>query len=597
MLQFDTDVLIVGAGPTGATAALALATHGVRTQVVSRFKWVADGPRAHITNQRTGEVLRDLEVAEDARLHATPWELMGDTVFATSLAGEEIARIRTWGTGDERHGDYLRASPCEMLDIPQPYLEPVLVSHAAARGAAFAFSTEYLGHEQDEDGVTVSLVDRATGRRYTVRAAYLIGADGGRSRVLEDLGVSLDGQLARAATAYVVFHADLTRHVEHRPSILYWLMTPSASYGEIGMGLLRAIRPWHTWIAGWGFAIEDGEPDLSAAAVTTKIRLLVGDPELDPRILSTSTWQVHQASATAYSSGRVFCAGDAVHRHPPTNGLGSNTSIQDAFNLAWKLAYVLKGYAGPALLDSFEQERLPVGRQVVARANQSRIDYAPLNECFRTTGEADPVAAGLAKLRDPGPRGRATRAELAAALELKNHEFNAHGVELNQRYVSRAVLPDPEAAAEQWARDSELYAQSTSRPGAKLPHVWLVDARGHRTSTLDLVGKGMLTLLTGLSGQAWVRAVERLELPFLRIVVIGENGARDPYCAWTRAREIDEAGALLVRPDGYVAWREPDAVLDDARAFDELHAAVNAVLARGERPGPVPALVSDERGA
>jgi 2,4-dichlorophenol 6-monooxygenase len=570
----------VGAGPAGATAALALATYGIRTQVVSRFNWVADGPRAHITNQRAGEVLRDLGVEEDVRRYATPWELMGDTVFATSLAGEEIGRIRAWGTGDERHGDYAQASPCEMLDVPQPYMEPVLVNHAAARGASFAFHTEYLGHEQDEEGVDVSLEDRSTGRRFTVRAAYLIGADGARSRVVEDLGLELEGQLARAATAYVLFRADLARYVEHRPSVLYWLMTPTAAFGEIGMGLLRAIRPWHSWIAGWGLPMGE-EPDFSDGAVTAKIRSLVGDPELEPELGARSTWYVNQASAARFSSGRVFCAGDAVHRHPPSNGLGSNTSMQDAFNLAWKLAYVINGHAGAALLHSYDRERVPVGREVVARANRSRLDFGPLNKCFATTGEADPVAAGLAQLRDPSPAGADRRAALGEALALKNYEFNAHGVDLNQRYASDAVIADATAGEEEWPSDRELYVQASTRPGAKLPHAWLVDRRGRRVSTLDVTGKGKMTLLTGLSGQAWVSAAAELDLAFLRVVVIGEAGAQDLYGAWAALREISEAGALLIRPDGYVAWRQPLAVHDQAQAGSQLRAAIDAVLARG----------------
>jgi 2,4-dichlorophenol 6-monooxygenase len=578
--DFETDVLVVGTGPTGAAAALALATYGVRVHAVTRWNWLANTPRAHITNQRTVEVLRDLGVEEEATRYATPWELMGDTLFATSLAGEEIARLRTWGTGDERNADYVQGSPCPLLDIPQPYMEPVLVENAAARGATLAFNTEYLSHVQDDDGVTVTLQDRLSGREYTVRTEYLIGADGAKSLIVDQLGLPLEGQLARAATAYVMFEADLTRFVAHRPSILHWMMTPSANFGEIGMGLLRCIRPWHTWIAGWGYDLASGQPDLGEDAVTAKVRSLVGDPGLELDILTTSTWFVNQACAGTYSLGRVFCGGDAVHRHPPSSGLGSNTSIQDAFNLAWKLAYVVKGHADPSLLDSYSAERVPVGEQVVARANQSRVDYGPLNECFRTTGADDPVAAGLAKVRDPGPEGVAVREALREALALKNFEFNAQGVELNQRYVSAAVVPDPDGAPETWRRDPQLYLQATTRPGAKLPHAWLVDENGRRVSTLDVTGKGAFTLVTGLAGGAWVRAVDTLGLPFLRAVVVGAKGTEDPYCAWPAVREVHEAGAVLVRPDGYVAWRQQDAVWDDAAAVGQLRSALESVLGR-----------------
>ena len=578
MTDFETDVLVVGTGPTGSAAALALATYGVRVHAVTRSNWLAPTPRAHITNQRTVEVLRDLGVEEEATRYATPWELMGDTPFATSLAGEEIARLRTWGTGEDRHGEYVQGSPCPLLDIPQTYLEPVLLGNAAARGATVAFDTEYLAHTQDGAGVTVDLRDSLSGREYRVRARYLVGADGARSRIVADLGLELEGHLARAGTAYVLFHADLRRHVEHRPSILYWIMTPGTSVGEIGMGILRAVRPWHTWIAGWGYDLAAGEPDLAEDAVTAEIRAMVGDPGLEVDVAATSTWYVNQACATSYSSGRVFCGGDAVHRHPPSSGLGSNTSIQDAFNLAWKLAYVIQGHAHESLLDSYSLERVPVGQQVVARANQSRLDYGPLNECFRTTGEADPVAAGLAKLRDPGPAGVAVREALAEALELKNYEFNAQGVELNQRYASGAVLADPDAGEEHWPRDRQLHLQPSTRPGAKLPHCWLVDRNGHRVSTLDLVGRGRFCLVTGLAGGAWAHAVRKLALPFLSSVVIGSGGAADPYCDWARIREIHEAGALLVRPDGHVAWRHGEAMWDEDEALHLVENALRRVL-------------------
>lgn len=579
-VDFDTDVLVVGSGPMGAAAALALATYGVRVHVVTRWNWLANSPRAHITNQRTVEVLRDLGIEDEAAKYATPWELMGDMVFATSLAGEELARLRICGTGDDRVGDHIQASPCSMLDIPQSYLEPVLVKNAADRGASFAFNTDYLDHIQDKDGVTAYLEDRLSGRRYSVRARYMVGADGARSKIVDQIGLPLEGHMARASTAYVLFEADLSHYVSHRPSIIHWAVTPAADYGEIGLGLLRAVRPWHTWIAGWGIDMSAGEPDFADEAVLGRIRGFVGDPQLEVEIKSTSTWQVNQAYATSFSSGRVFCGGDAVHRHPPSNGLGSNTSIQDAFNLAWKLAFVLHGHADQSLLTTYSAERAPVGRQIVLRANQSRLEYASLNECFRAAGQTDPVTATVAKLRDPSPQGLAVREALIKALELKNSEYNSHGVELNQRYVSAAVIPDPTAGEEQWARDPELYAQATTRPGAKLPHAWLVDARGRRLSTLDAVGTGQFSLVTGLTGIAWVRAAQQLGLPYLRTVVIGEKGTADPYFAWAQVREIHEAGALLVRPDGYIAWRHSTPLADEDQALAQLRDALTAVLGK-----------------
>ena len=576
--EFDTDVVVIGSGPTGATAALALATYGVQVTVATYYNWTANSPRAHITNQRTLEVLRDLAVEAEVARYATPWDMMGDTLFTTSFAGEEIARLRTWGTGDERLGDYLQGSPCPMMDIPQTCMEPVLLTSAAERGARLLFNAEYLAHSQDDSGVTVVLRDRIGERQFELRAKYLVGADGARSKIVDQLGLKIEGEHARAGTVYTLFDADLSRYVQHRPSILYWIVTSGALFGEIGMGLLRAIKPWDQWISGWGFDLSQGDPDMSPESVSAKIRVMVGDPNLEIKIRSTSVWYVNQAYATTYSVGRVFCGGDAVHRHPPSSGLGSNTCIQDAFNLAWKLAFVIRGDAGPQLLESYSRERAPVGKQIVMRANQSRLEYAPLNQCFRVVGDEDPVLAGLQRLRDPGPEGAAIRADMAKALELKNTEFNAQGVEMNQRYESSAVLPELNGAPEEWKRDRSLYLQATTRPGAKIPHAWLVDRSGRRISTLDVVGHGRMSLVTGLSGTAWIRAAERLAYPFLRTVVIGSADARDLYCSWSRCREVMEAGALLVRPDGYVAWRVLDAVWDESVAFNSLRSALKSVL-------------------
>lgn len=576
--SFDTDVLVVGTGPAGATTALALATYGVRVKMITMFNWLANSPRAHITNQRAMEALRDLGLEDDVKSAATPWEQMGDTLFTTSLAGEEIARMRAWGTGDKRKGDYVQGSPCTMLDLIQPEMEAILLKHAAARGAQVSFNTEYLGHEQDPDGVTARLKDGLTGHEYQVRCKYLVGADGANSKVAQEIELPIEGEMARAGTAYVIFKADLSKYVAHRPSILQWIATPEAGFGEIGMGLLRAIRPWDHWIAGWGFDMAKGSPDLSPETVLQKIRLLVGDPALEVEIERVSTWYVNQAYATEYSRGRVFCAGDAVHRHPPSSGLGSNTCMQDGFNLAWKLAYVVQGFAKPNLLESYTAERAPVGKQIVTRANQSRKDYAHLKECFNFGNGVDTIEKLLSRMRDPSPAGVEVRLSLQKALEIKNHEFNAQGVELNQRYESSAVLSDPRDGDECWSLDKELHLQATTRPGAKLPHAWLVGTDGLRISTLDVVGKGKMTLVTGLSGQAWVEAVQRLDKPFLHAVVTGAKGSSDPYCDWQAVREVHEAGAILVRPDGYIAWRQTEAVWSADDAASQLEHALQHVL-------------------
>ncbi|MEV6183246.1 FAD-dependent monooxygenase [Streptomyces sp. NPDC052015] len=581
---YDTDVLVVGSGPAGGSAALLLATYGIRTLLVTKYGWLANTPRAHITNQRTMEVLRDLGVESEALALGSPSHLMGDTVLCTALTGDEIGRIRSWGTGPATATEYSAKSPCEMIDLPQTYLEPILVDNAAARGAKVRFDTEFVSFEQDEDGVTALLRDRVRGDEFTVRARYLIGADGGRSAVAEQLGLPFAGRMAKAGSMNIVFKADLTRYCAHRPSVLYWVLQPGADTGGIGMGLVRMVRPWNEWLLVWGYDIDQPPPRVDEEAARTIVRDLVGDPDLPVEITSTSLWTVNHTYAEEYAIGRVFCAGDAVHRHPPSNGLGSNTSVQDAYNLAWKLAMVIRGEAGPALLDSYTAERAPVGRQIVERANLSRDQFGPIFDVLGVGGgsDADTIAAGIAAIRARTPEGAKKRRQLEEAIQLKNYEFNAHGVEMNQRYVSTAVLHD-DSPAEVWADDRELVHQPTTRPGAKLPHAWLVDAQGERVSTLDVVGQGVFTVLTGLSGGVWETAAracgDALGVP-LRVVRVGDDNCRDAYGEWNRVSEIAEEGVLLVRPDGHVAWRRATAAETDEAAREELLGALRHVLAR-----------------
>ncbi|MDX3383948.1 FAD-dependent monooxygenase [Streptomyces niveiscabiei] len=571
-----TDVLIVGSGPAGASAALALSTYGVANMVVTRYGSLADTPRAHITNQRTMEVLRDLGVEEQVVAQATPQHLMGNTTFCTSLAGEELGRLRSWGNDPRVQAEHDLASPTRMCDMPQHLMEPVLVDAAIARGTVFRYSTVYKSFTQDEFGVTVTVEDRVRGDEYTIRAKYLIGADGGRSQVAEDAGLPTVGRMGVAGSINIVFDADLTKYTAHRPSTLYWVLTPGATVGGIGAGLVRCVRPWHEWLIVWGYDVDAGAPDLTTEYAESVVRKLIGDDEIPVTIKSSSAWTVNDLYAETYSNGRVFCAGDAVHRHPPSNGLGSNTSIQDAYNLAWKLKLVLEGTASPRLLDTYSAERAPVGRQIVTRANQSIGETAPVFEALDLLAPQTPaqLRANIADRKDAGAAAEKCREKLREAIAFKAYEFNAHGVDLNQRYASDAVVPDgtPDPGFD---RDPELYHQPSSRPGAKLPHAWITS--GTRTlSTLDTVGKGRFTVLTGIGGEDWVRAADALGVPS---VVIGPGQEYDdPYGDWARLREVSDAGVLLVRPDGYVAYRYAGAAKDAGRRLSE---ALGRVLGRG----------------
>jgi 2,4-dichlorophenol 6-monooxygenase len=577
----ETDVLIVGSGPAGGAAALLLSTYGVPNIVVTKYGRLADTPRAHITNQRTMEVLRDAGVEDQVLAQATPQELMGDTVFCSSLAGEELGRLHTWYTHPARLADHTLASPTRICDMPQHLMEPVLVNNAIARGTAFRFDTEYLSLEQDPDGVTATVRDRVRGDEYQIRAKYLIGADGGRSKVAADLGLPMVGQMGVAGSINIVFEADLSHLVAHRPSTLYWVLQTGAEVGGIGMGLVRCVRPWREWLVGWGYDINGEPPDLTESYARRIVHHLIGDDSIPVTIKSSSAWTVNHMYAETYHRGRVFCAGDAVHRHPPSNGLGSNTSIQDAYNLAWKLKLVLAGAASPSLLETYSDERAPVGRQIVDRANQSIGETRRIFEALGLTSTEDPeqMRANMDARKDATPEAEKQRQLLREAIAYKDYEFNAHGVELNQRYRSAAIVADgtPQPVN---PRDDELYHLATSWPGAKLPHAW-VGAGTRRLSTLDLGGQGRFTLLTGIGGESWIDAARltsvRLGVP-IAATTIGPGGDyEDIYGDWAQVRDVGDPGCLLVRPDNYVCFRSRAAPAD---AVWTLEAAMRQILGR-----------------
>jgi 2,4-dichlorophenol 6-monooxygenase len=580
----ETDVLVVGSGPAGAAAALFLASYGTRTLMITKYSRLSDSPRAHITNQRTMETMRDMGLEDTLMQAATPWESMGNTTFCLSLAGEELGRIPSWGTDTERHANYELQSPCTMLDAPQTITEPILVRGAQERGAKIRFDTEYLSHTQDEDGVTTVVRDRLTGAEYAVRSKYLIGADGARSKVAADADLPFEGPGAVAGAMNIVFEADLSRFVEYRPSVLYWMLQPGAEREGVGLGVLRMIKPWHEWMLMWGYEVAAGPPEFTDEFVRELAVKLVGTEDFEMQVKSASPWTVNHEFATTIARGRVFCAGDAVHRHPPTNGLGSNTSIQDSYNLAWKLALVVAGAAGPSLLETYNTERAPVARQIVERANQSIVDTGKILTALDLTDTTDEerLERQLQARKDPGPEGEKIRAALREAIAYKAYEFDAHGVEHNHRYDSPAVVSDGTPMPE-FRRDPELFAQPTTWPGAKLPHTWVTEA-GHRVSTLDLAGKGRFALVTGIGGQAWLDAAATLgperNLEITPVSIGPGQPYEDPYGTWAGMREIDDGGVLLVRPDLYIAARHLAAPHDPAAARDWLAGVLDQVLAR-----------------
>ena len=565
MTDIKTDVLIVGTGPAGSSTAALLSSYGIDNVLINNYSWLAGTPRAHITNQRTMEVLRDLgkEVEAEAYLHATEQDLMGENIFCTSLAGEELGRMKSWGKHPNSRAEHLLSSPSFMNDLPQTFMEPLLYKTACSRGTQSRMSTQYLSHIEDEDGVLSTCLDKLSNKEIKIRSKYLVGADGGNSKVAENIDLPFEGKMGVGGSMNILFKADLSKYVAHRPSVLYWVLQPGADIGGIGMGLVRMIRPWNEWLIVWGYDINQPAPKVDKDFATKVARDLVGDPELEIDLLSVSTWTVNNMYAKKMSKGRVFCAGDATHRHPPSNGLGSNTSIQDGFNLAWKLAYVIKDKAGAELLDTYSIERSPIAKQIVTRANQSIAEFGPIFEALGLTDTQDPVKMkkNMDERKQNSPKAEKQRQALREAIAFKKYEFDAHGVEMNHRYKSNSVLTEGDKEPE-FKKDKELFYEPTTYPGARIPHAWVYDKTGVKHSLLDLCGKGNFSIFTGIGGEEWLKAAKNIETQLgikIQCNIIGpDQDFEDHAGEWSSIREISDSGLILVRPDQHICWRSKD---------------------------------------
>jgi hypothetical protein len=297
-------------------------------------------------------------------------------------------------------------------------------------------------------------------------------------------------------------------------------------------------------------------------------KTIIGDDSLPVKILGVSKWFINEIVAEYYSDGNVYCLGDAVHRHPPLNGLGSNTCIQDAYNLAWKIAYVMKGNAKPKLLDSYSLERQPVGASVITRANQGLRDHVPVWEALGMMNPSLEVRRKeFAQLSEATPEGATRRAKLHAAIKGTAHEFHGVGVEMNQRYESQAVYLSDEEPRPPLPADPVLEHEITTYPGSRLPHAWVnTKLPGKQISTIDLAGKASFCLLTGIGGEKWKTAArkvaEQLNIEINAFSIGWNQDYEDVYFDWAERREICEDGCVLVRPDRFVAWRAKTLISD-----------------------------------
>jgi 2,4-dichlorophenol 6-monooxygenase len=582
-------VLIVGGGPGGLTASMLLSCLGIESLLVERRPSTSDLPKAHILNQRTMEIFDVCGVADEVYERGSAIEFMSRVAWYTSLSGptdlhgREIARCTSWGGGADAPA-YAAASRFRSTNLPQLRLEPVLRRRAEALApGGLRFGHEVIALRQDASGVTVTIEERATGERYDVRAAFVIGADGGRT-VGDAIGAVLEGQRDLVKMVSTHIKADLSALNPDPAVCIYWFVNPD-SHGSIGSGVLVKMggRGWGGAADEWvfGVATTPDDPQLfDSDYVIDRVRRAVGVPDLEVEAYRVSPWRVEALVADRFGEGRVFLVGDAAHRHPPTGGLGLNAAVQDAHNLTWKLAAVLDGAADPGLLESYETERRPVAQRIVQQSLSSFFQHAEIDQALGLDPESPAAGwAALAELYSDSAEGRKKRADVDAAATRKRLEFAAQNIEIGYRYAAGALVPEDTPAEDQ---DPCSFTPS-ARPGSRMPHAWVGPGVRCR-STYDLVEPGRFTLFIGDDGDAWREAVEQLRteraLPLDVITIGARRGLADRDGTWREQSGVGDDGAVLVRPDHHVAWRSRGAAPDNVAA---LRGAFEAALPIGAR--------------
>jgi 2-polyprenyl-6-methoxyphenol hydroxylase-like FAD-dependent oxidoreductase len=532
-------VLIAGGGLVGLSMAMFLAQHGVASLAIERLIGGSPLPRAGHFHLRTLELFRSAGIEDEVRERSfEDFVPEGAIIAMDNLCGRKLADIiPSLNEGVEP------LSPCRRLFINQPSLEKVLRRRAAFAGAQVLEGHEIVNVAQDTGGVTVTVKNLATGATRSLHGHYLVAADGAHSRVRELLDIPYDGRGIFSNSMTIYFRANLAPQLLGKPlSVIYF---NNATFG----GFMRTSKDCQSGFIGVNtvgdpkvdpVAAANAAGDTSEPRLIEIVRAAAGVPDLPVEIVGVARWRATSDVARKFHIGRISLVGDAAHLMPPNGGFGGNTGIHDAHNLAWKIALVLKGVAGPGLVETYEAERKPVSKFTVEQA-YSR--YVTRTATYLGAKDYEPVV----------------------------NDFN---IELGYLYRSGAVVSEP-------GDDGKVHddpRQTVGRPGSRAPHVWL-ERGGQRLSSLDLYGKDFV-LMAGRDGDSWVAAAEALARGFpglgLRAYRVGAD-LRDPDGQFEQAYGLTTAGAALVRPDGFVAWRAQEMPADPAGA---LAAALYTVLMR-----------------
>lgn len=492
-----TSVLIVGGSLNGLTTALLLSQRNVPCLVVERHARTAVQYKFRGISPRSMEIYRGAGLEPEIRACDSIGDRDAYVARKKNLADPEI----TWQ--GVPWSDTSEISPAAAATCDQDQLEPILKAHAERHGAVMRFNTEFVDFEQDERGVTARIRDRQSGQVEVVNAAYLVAADGTNSTLRPMLGIERHGPGVLQHWMNIIFETDLQPRLEGRTIRSVFLTDINGTF---------VPRDDGRWLMAVQYVPERGErpEDFTDEHCVELIRRGAGRADVKAEIVDARPWEAAAQSADRYSLGRVFLVGDAAHVMPPTGGFGGNTGIQDAFNLSWKLDDVLRGAAGPQLLETYDLERRPVADATMAQA------LARLQAWFKDPGKKLPPAEPI---------------------------VDDYNVIFGYRYCEGAIIAEDDDAA-----TFEDPHKPSGRPGSRAPHV-VVDGR----STVDLFS-GRWVVVAGPEGDAWNVAASAAGLASHTIAESARYG-------------IDGDGAVLIRPDGIIAWRVRQAPADPQRAL------------------------------
>ena len=548
-------MLVVGAGPTGLVASLLLERQGVETLLVERRDGAQGAPAAHVVNARSFEICRAAGVdAAAIRAAAKPPEDAGYAYWVTRLGGEVIGRLPFECQGE----DQLDLTPTPLRNLSQNRFEPILADALGKAGREPRFGMQWEGSEADGASVVSRVRDLASDVVHEVRSRYVVGADGAASRVRKSLGIEVVGPDRIQSFVMVHFRAVLRGIPEVPPGVLFFVCDPEAGGGAF---VIHDLDSEAVFMHPFDPDAESPD-DYDAARCEALVRGALAQDDLPLEVATIGSWTMTAQVAERYRAGRLFLAGDAAHRFPPTGGLGLNSGVQDAHNLAWKLAMVLDGLAPESLLDSYERERRPIARQ---NADQSLKNALKMVQVSQALGVTDLGAESAARLRavlsDPEARAKA-----ADAVADQAEHFDMPGLQLGFGYAEGALVRDDEPVPEIAPR---VFTPS-GRPGSRLPHVWLGDPEDD-VSLLDRIPLDAFALVTGPDAGGWREAAAAIE--GLRVVPLSRERATG-LDVWLQRAGIAADGALLVRPDQHVAWRARGASANAARELAEAWATV-----------------------